>query len=137
VSFSKVERGRVDYRKLQDFVSRPRFIELAPLSVQGAPAECGTAPAHPACALRCFSACGLKEWDAELPLEGTVQGTFTWAFIKALAASEFKCSVHQLWEAIVGITGGLKQHFKGVEQTPALALSQSAAASDAAFETAR
>ncbi|CAK0859879.1 unnamed protein product [Prorocentrum cordatum] len=26
VSFSKVERGRVDYRKLQDFVSRPRFI---------------------------------------------------------------------------------------------------------------
>ena len=28
----------------------------------------------------------LQEWPSEMPLEGTVQGTFTWAFAKALDA---------------------------------------------------
>merc|ERR1719359_2471234 len=103
-------------------MSRPRFLELAPLSVQGTP-ESPNVPAFPACAVHCFSACGLKEWDAELPLEGTVQGSFTWAFTKALAAGHFKCSVFQLSEALGRITCELKQHFKGVEQTPVLLLS--------------
>merc|ERR1712190_649038 len=30
-TFPRVERGRVDYKKLHDFVSRPRFLELPPL----------------------------------------------------------------------------------------------------------
>merc|ERR1712039_14133 len=128
-TFPSVPRGRVDYRKLHDFVSRPRFLELPPLPIHHTPQHLRT-PVFPECLLYCFSACRLQEWDAELPLEGTVQGTFTWAFTKALAAGHFKCSVNRLQEALQRTTADLKQHFKGVEQTPVLMLSRAAAGED-------
>mmetsp|Transcript_92273 Transcript_92273/g.287188 ORF Transcript_92273/g.287188 Transcript_92273/m.287188 type:complete len:322 (+) Transcript_92273:1-966(+) len=131
-SFPRVPRGRVDYRKLQDFVSRPRFLELPPLPVRHTPPHL-CAPPPPACALHCFAACGLGEWDAELPLEGTVQGAFTWALTKALAAGRFRCSATALQESLQRTTHLLKQHFKGVGQTPVLTLSQAATGEDIVF----
>lgn len=129
-TFNRVSRGRVDYRKLHDFVSRPRFLELPPLLVQHTPPQIWRPQAFPACRVHAFCACRLQEWDAELPLEGTVQGTFTWAFAKALAAGSFQCSVGNLHSALEQITFGLKEHFQGVEQTPVLMLSQSACVQD-------
>jgi len=129
VAFPKVQRGRVDYRKLHDFVSRPRFLELPPLPVRHTPSHLRV-PVFPECLVHCFSACSLQEWDAELPLEGTVQGTFTWALTKAFAAGRFKCSVAQLQEHLAKITADLRKHFKGVEQTPMLTLSRSAGMND-------
>ncbi|CAJ1382760.1 unnamed protein product [Effrenium voratum] len=82
-TFPKITRGRVDYEKLFDFVSRPRFLELPQLPVQHTPPQIWRPQTFPSCKLHCFCACRLQEWDAELPLEGTVQGTFTWAFAKA------------------------------------------------------
>ncbi|CAE8607980.1 unnamed protein product, partial [Polarella glacialis] len=128
-SFKRVSRGRVDYRKLHDFVSRPRFLELPPLPVRHTP-QFQRLLSFPVCRLHCFCACKLQEWDAELPLEGTVQGTFTWAFTKALAAGDFQCTVRQLKEALDKTTTGLKEHFQGVEQTPVLMMSQSASLDD-------
>eukprot|EP00931_Biecheleriopsis_adriatica_P051336 TRINITY_DN29763_c0_g1_i1.p1 TRINITY_DN29763_c0_g1~~TRINITY_DN29763_c0_g1_i1.p1 ORF type:complete len:1315 (+),score=349.39 TRINITY_DN29763_c0_g1_i1:56-3946(+) len=129
-SFSKVSRGRVDYRKLHDFVSRPRFLELPPLPVTHTSPLLGRPQVFPACKHHCFCACKLAEWDAELPLEGTVQGIFTFAFAKALAAGKFQCSVGQLQKTLGEITAGLKEHFSGVEQTPVLMLSQTASLED-------
>lgn len=129
VAFPKVERGRVNYRKLHDFVSRPRFLELVPLPVQHTPANLSAAMISE-CAVFCFSSCRLQEWDAEFPLEGTVQGAFTWAVCKALAARRFQCRAHELQQAVAKITTDLKLHFKGVEQTPILEVSRSASAQD-------
>lgn len=129
-SFPRVVRGRVDYRKVRDYVTRPRFLELPALPVQHTP-ELMRAPVVLECLVHCFSACRLEEWSCELPLEGTVQGTFTWAFTKALAAGHYRCSVNKLHEALRRITDDLKQHFKGVAQTPVLFLSRAASGENA------
>jgi len=129
-TFPKVSRGRVDYSKLHDFVSRPRFLELPPLPVQHTPAQLQQSTAFPECVVHCFAACKVQEWDAELPLEGTVQGTFTWAFTKALAAGGFRSTTGELQEALLRRTTELRQHFKGVGQTPVLLLSKAASADD-------
>jgi len=129
-TFPKVSRGRVDYSKLHDFVSRPRFLELPPLSVRTNPTHLQQSTTFPTCVVHCFTACKVQEWDAELPLEGTVQGTFTWAFTKALAAGGFKSTAGELQEALIRRTGELRQHFKGVGQTPVLLLSKAASADD-------
>lgn len=130
IAFPKVKRGRVDYRKLHDFVSRPRFLELPPLPVAHTPVRFRGAIVFPECSLHCFMACKLMEWDAEFPLEGTVQGAFTWAFIKAFAAGQMRCRVQDLQQALSKITAALKLHFTGVEQTPTVQLSRSANAHD-------
>eukprot|EP00930_Biecheleria_cincta_P044625 TRINITY_DN3071_c0_g1_i1.p1 TRINITY_DN3071_c0_g1~~TRINITY_DN3071_c0_g1_i1.p1 ORF type:complete len:1452 (-),score=362.49 TRINITY_DN3071_c0_g1_i1:44-4399(-) len=133
-TFQKVSRGRVDYRKLHDFVSRPRFLELPPLPVQHTPPQLYRTREFPQCRLHCFCACRLPEWDSELPLEGTVQGIFTWALAKALVAGGFQSSVAQLQEEVTRITIGLKEHFQGVGQTPVLMLSQSASLQDVVLQ---
>lgn len=132
-TFQRVQRGRVDYDKMLDFVTRPRFLELPPLPVQHTMPQIWKPQTFPACKLHCFCAGRLQEWPSELPLEGTVQGTFTWAFAKALAAGELRCSVAQQQQALEAITAELKQHFQGVEQSPSLMLSQSASTSDSVF----
>eukprot|EP00933_Yihiella_yeosuensis_P083291 TRINITY_DN97489_c0_g1_i1.p1 TRINITY_DN97489_c0_g1~~TRINITY_DN97489_c0_g1_i1.p1 ORF type:complete len:294 (-),score=59.37 TRINITY_DN97489_c0_g1_i1:87-968(-) len=132
-TFPRVARGRVDYRKLHDFVSRPRFLELPVLPVRHTP-KFQWSLTFPACKVYVFCACKHQEWDAELPLEGTVQGTFTWALLKAITAGAFKRSVRQLHQEIQTITAGLKEHFQGVEQTPALMISTSASLDDTALQ---
>jgi hypothetical protein len=128
-TFPKVERGRVDYGKLRDFISRPRFLELPVLPVRHAPRHL-RASTFPTCWLHCFSACRLQEWCAEFPIEGTVQGAFSWAFLKALARGHFHCGVYQFLRTLADIMTDLRLHFKGVEQTPVLQLSQTAAMQD-------
>lgn len=132
-TFPKVPRGRVDYDKMFDFVTRPRFLELPPLPVQHTLPQIWKPQTYPTCQLHCFCAGRLQEWPSELPLEGTVQGTFTWAFAKAFAAGELRSTVAQQQQALEGITAQLKQHFQGVEQSPVLMLSQSASSSDSVF----
>jgi len=132
-TFPRVQRGRVDYDKMLDFVTRPRFLELPALPVQHTMPQIWKPQTFPTCKLHCFCAGRLQEWPSELPLEGTVQGTFTWAFAKAFAAGELRCTVGQQQQALESITSELKQHFQGVEQSPSLMLSQSASSSDAVF----
>lgn len=133
-TFQKISRGRVDYRKLHDFVSRPRFLELPPLPVQHTQPQLYRPREFPQCRIHCFCACRLPEWDAELPLEGTVQGTFTWALAKALVAGGFQSTVAQLQEEVTRITASLKEHFQGVGQTPVLMLSQAASLQDVVLQ---
>lgn len=129
-SFPKVERGRVDYSKLQDFLSRPRFLDLPVLPVCHTPERLRQRLPLPRCVLHCFSACKLQEWCSELPIEGTVQGAFTWSFIKALAMLHFHGGVYQLVRAQNSLLADLKLHFKGVEQTPIVQLSHAAGVHD-------
>lgn len=136
-TFPKVKRGRVDYAKLHDFVSRPRFLELPALPISHSFGKTSQGPAGlPQCIVRCFSACRLPEWNAELPLEGTVQGSFTWAFIKALAAGNFESSVGQFQRQLVVAMEDLRRDFSGVEQSPVVHLSRTASLDDLVFGVA-
>jgi len=135
-TFPKVMRGRVDYAKLQDFVSRPRFLELPPLPISPTRVPSQGTDAFPKCAIRCFSACRLAEWNVELPLEGTVQGSFTWAFVKALAAGNFQSTVGKLHQQVVEIVEDLRRQFSGIEQTPIVVLSPTATSDDPVFGAA-
>eukprot|EP00928_Gymnodinium_smaydae_P001982 TRINITY_DN10705_c1_g1_i2.p1 TRINITY_DN10705_c1_g1~~TRINITY_DN10705_c1_g1_i2.p1 ORF type:complete len:1840 (-),score=512.63 TRINITY_DN10705_c1_g1_i2:85-5604(-) len=135
-TFPKVDRGRVDYAKLRDFISRPRFLELPVLPVCHTPEHLLRAsPTFPRCTLQCFSACKQREWCAEFPIEGTVQGAFTWSFLKALARGHFHCGIYQLLRTQALILADLSQHFKGVEQTPVLQQSQTAGMHDVVLWT--
>mmetsp|Transcript_49120 Transcript_49120/g.116972 ORF Transcript_49120/g.116972 Transcript_49120/m.116972 type:complete len:1086 (+) Transcript_49120:122-3379(+) len=129
-TFPKVERGFVDYQKLRDFISRPRFLELPPLPVPPRPRTPAQVATLPACSLYCYSACKMQEWCAEFPIEGTVQGAYSWAFLKALAQGQFHVGVYQFQRTLTSIILDLRKHFKGVEQTPVLQLSQSASMQD-------
>jgi len=133
-TFARVERGRVDYAKLRDFISRPRFLELPVLPLRHTPRHLAL-KSFPSCWLHCFSACKLHEWCAEFPIEGTVQGAFSWAFIKALAGGHFHCGVYQFQRMLTKILADLKIHFKGVEQTPLLQLSQGGSMQDVVLGT--
>jgi len=135
-TFSKVNRGKVDYKKLRDFISRPRFLELPPLPVQHTPAHLWQQPfATPRCNLHSFSGSKMEEWSAEFPIEGTVQGAFSWAFLKALARGHFHCGVYQFQRMLTDMLADLKVHFRGVEQTPVLQLSQAASMQDVVLWT--
>eukprot|EP00811_Abedinium_folium_P009737 NODE_1899_length_2341_cov_7.087624.p1 GENE.NODE_1899_length_2341_cov_7.087624~~NODE_1899_length_2341_cov_7.087624.p1 ORF type:complete len:729 (+),score=192.80 NODE_1899_length_2341_cov_7.087624:44-2188(+) len=133
-TFSRVDRGQVDYIKLRNFLSRPRFLELPPMPVRHT-ARHLRANVFPACFVHSFSACKLREWSAEFPIEGTVQGAFSWAFLKALSACHFHCGVYQFQQVLTKVLLDLKTHFMGVEQTPLLQLSQSAAMQDVVLAT--
>eukprot|EP00927_Polykrikos_kofoidii_P007853 TRINITY_DN13225_c0_g1_i1.p1 TRINITY_DN13225_c0_g1~~TRINITY_DN13225_c0_g1_i1.p1 ORF type:complete len:2011 (-),score=426.78 TRINITY_DN13225_c0_g1_i1:51-5642(-) len=129
-TFKKVDHGHVDYNKLKDFLSRPRFLELPVLPVSHTPPHLWSPRPFPACLLHCLSACRLQEWCSEFPIEGTVQGAFSWSFIKALARGHFHCGIYQFLRLQATALTDLKIHFKGVEQTPVLQLSQAAGTQD-------
>jgi len=134
VAFPKVERGRVDYAKLRDYVGRPRFLELPPITgVEHSSSSLRAINKYPDSHVHCFSACKLQECAFELPVEGTVQGAFTWAFIKAVAAGDFNCSLNSLQQRLSKTASDLKLHFRGVEQTPVLQVSKSAGMDDTVF----
>lgn len=134
-TFRKVDRGHVDYGKLRDFLSRPRFLELPVLPVSHTPERLRSRLPLPRCVLHCFTSCKLQEWCAEFPIEGTVQGAFSWSFLKAFAQTHFHCGVNQLLQAQAALLADLKVHFKGVEQTPAVQLSESAGMHDVVLWT--
>jgi len=130
-TFPKVERGHVDYNVVRDSVSRPRYLELPALQARHTPRHLRGAD-FPVCWLHCFSACKTNELCVEFPIEGTVQGVFTWAFIKALVGCHFYCGVFQLQRMLASILSDLKVQLRGVavEQNPILQLSQSASVND-------
>eukprot|EP00929_Paragymnodinium_shiwhaense_P097726 TRINITY_DN59342_c0_g1_i1.p1 TRINITY_DN59342_c0_g1~~TRINITY_DN59342_c0_g1_i1.p1 ORF type:complete len:1827 (+),score=630.77 TRINITY_DN59342_c0_g1_i1:155-5635(+) len=134
-TFPRVDRGRVDYAKLRDFISRPRFLELPVLPISHTPAHLRNRVMFPSCTLHCFSACRLREWCGEFPIEGTVQGAFSWSFLKALARGHFHCGIYQFLKDLATVLADLKLHFKGVEQTPVLQLSQPASTQDVVLWT--
>jgi len=134
-TFRKVDRGLVEYQKLRDFMSRPRFLELPPLPVQHTPPQLPRTTHFLACTLHCFSGCRLKEWCAEFPIEGTVQGAFSWAFLKALAQGHFHVGVYQFQQMMTNILLSLKGQFKHVDQQPVLQLSADASLQDVVLWT--
>jgi len=133
-TFPKVKRGNVDYQKLRDFISRPRFLELPVLPVQHTPAHIQRNPVAK-CWLQCFSGSRLEEWAAEFPIEGTVQGAFSWTFLKALARGHFHCGLYQFQRVMADMLADLKVHFRGVEQSFVLQLSESASMQDVVLWT--
>merc|ERR1719491_1095206 len=104
---------------------RPRYLQLPVLPVRHCPRHV-RGGSFPVCWFYNFSACNLDEWSAEMPIEGTVQGVFTWAFLKAFGGCHFHCSVYQAQAALAKALADLKATMKGIEQTPVLQLSQSA-----------
>eukprot|EP00439_Symbiodinium_sp_Y106_P073213 s271_g13.t1 len=134
-TFRKVDRGRVEYDKLRDFMSRPRFLELPPLPVQHTPAHLPRSNSFLPCTLHCFSGCRLKEWCAEFPIEGSVQGAFSWAFLKALAQGHFHIGVYQFQQLVSNILLNLKGYFRHIDQQPVLQLSAAASPQDVVLWT--
>ncbi|CAK9053455.1 unnamed protein product, partial [Durusdinium trenchii] len=134
-TFRKVDRGVVEYSKLWNFISRPRFLELPPLPVQHTPPELPRSTNLLACTLHCFSGCRLKEWCAEFPIEGTVQGAFSWAFLKAMAQGHFHVGIYQFQQFMANLLLNLKTHFKHVDQQPVVQLSSDASLQDVVLWT--
>merc|ERR1712060_228852 len=87
-------------------------------------------PGRLACRIHSYAACRRGQWCAELPIEGCIQGAFTWAFIKSLIAGHLDMSVHQHSKALQRIIGDLKQNFAWLEQDPVLTLGGSATLDD-------
>lgn len=129
-SFKKVQLGPIDHLKLQDYLSRPRYLEVPPLPVQHTPSYLPRSSSYPSCVLHCFSGCRIKEWCAEFPIEGTVQGAFSWAFLKALAQGHFHCNLQQFHQTVATLLTNLKVHFQGFQQIPLLQISQAATMQD-------
>lgn len=134
-TFRKVDRGRVEYDKLRNFMSRPRFLELPPLPVQHTPPHLPRSNSFLPCTLHCFSGCRLKEWCAEFPIEGSVQGAFSWAFLKALAQGHFHIGVYQFQQLVSNILLNLKGYFRHIDQQPVLQLSAAASPQDVVLWT--
>merc|ERR1712083_111038 len=99
--------------------SRARLFRLPALP----PMPASPSPGRPVCRIYSYAACKSNQLCAELPIEGCVQGAFTWAFIKSLTAGHFDMSVHQHSKAVQRIIGDLKQNFMWLEQDPVLVLS--------------
>ena len=134
--FPKVSRGRVDHLKLSDFISRPRFLELPAVHAQHTPVHLlNASPQYPACWVHVFAGCELNQWCAEFPIEGTVQGAFSWAFMKALAQGHFHCGLYQFQQMLAQTLASLKSHFSGIDMTPVLQLSAAANMQDVVLWT--
>lgn len=127
--FPPVARGRVDYSKLKDFVVRPRFLAL-PRSGPGTRALAPPVAPPLNCSLVALSACNHSEFCAEFPIEGTVQGAFTWAIVQAFSAAQFTLGADALNKAVNTLVRDLTRHFKGITQTPTLTCSGTAEPSD-------
>lgn len=110
---------------------RPRLLDLPPLPMAAPPqlaVRGGRGP--PECLCHCYAACRPSQWCAELPIEGCVQGAFTWAFVKALTAGHLDTTVNKHMNSLRSILGNLRAHFRWVDQTPVLQLSGAASMQD-------
>lgn len=106
--------------------SQPRYLELPPLPI----ASTRVAPGAPLCTCHCYGACQSEQWCAEFPIEGCVQGAFTWTFVKALTAGHLHTTVQQHGKALHSILAELRYHFRWIDQTPVIQLSGSAKLGD-------
>lgn len=106
--------------------SQPRFLELPPLPIPSTRVTPGT----PLCNCHCYSASQSEQWCAEFPIEGCVQGAFTWTFVKALTAGHLHTTVQQHGKALHSILAELRFHFRWIDQTPVIQLSTSAKLQD-------
>jgi len=61
-------------------------------------------------------------------MEGTTQGVFTWALLKALVAEGLQCPPQRLQQAVARTMDDVRRHFRGIEQTPMLQLARAGAA---------
>lgn len=103
-------------------VLQPRFLDLPPLATPPTRALSSL----PACTCHVYSACKDQQWCAELPIEGCVQGAFTWAFVKALTAGHLETTVQQHGKALNGILVDLRQRLRLLDQTPVVQLTTAA-----------
>lgn len=106
--------------------SQPRYLELPPLLVPST----RVLPGAPVCNCHCYSACQGEQWCAEFPIEGCVQGAFTWTFVKALTAGHLHTTVQQHGKALHSILAELRYHFRWINQSPVIQLSSSAKLQD-------
>ena len=60
----------------------------------------------------------MQQWSAEIPIEGVMQGAFTWAWVKALMAGHLDPPIRQLTHALRAILADLRRHFLWMDQTP-------------------
>merc|ERR1712150_181298 len=107
--------------------SQRRLLELPPMPV---PTPRVAALGVPECCVQSYSACQSQQWCSELPIEGCVQGAFTWAWVKAFTAGHLDTTVHQHVKAMHNILSNLKQHFRYLDQTLVVQLSGSAREQD-------
>eukprot|EP00434_Breviolum_minutum_P022963 symbB.v1.2.020259.t1/scaffold1696.1/size105557/1 len=74
------------------------------------------------CSLTCFSACQQAQWCAELPIEGVMQGAFTFAWVKAVVAHGGSTS--QMKSSIEAHLADLKKRFRWLDQKPQVQMSK-------------
>lgn len=120
--FPHVPMEAVDGILPQAVAPRMRLLDLPHLPSAPSPPLSGI----PACCCHCYSACQSEQWCVELLIEGCVQGAFTWAFVKSLAAGHLDMSVLRHSKALQCILADLRQKFGWIDQTPVLQLSGSA-----------
>ncbi|CAJ1461785.1 unnamed protein product [Effrenium voratum] len=95
------------------------------------PGEAQAAYHGPCCKCYCFATCQNDQVCCELPIEGTVQGAGTWAFVKAVAACHFSTSLTQHSKAMDSILQNLRRKYRWIQQTPVIQLSAAANVEDA------
>ncbi|CAE7424281.1 MCA1 [Symbiodinium sp. CCMP2592] len=76
------------------------------------------------CSLTCYSACHQAQWCGELPIEGVVQGAFTWAWVKAMVAGNCEGSVSQVKASLQASIGDLQRRCRWLDQTPLVQMSK-------------
>eukprot|EP00929_Paragymnodinium_shiwhaense_P118342 TRINITY_DN90272_c0_g1_i1.p1 TRINITY_DN90272_c0_g1~~TRINITY_DN90272_c0_g1_i1.p1 ORF type:complete len:1981 (+),score=613.44 TRINITY_DN90272_c0_g1_i1:152-5944(+) len=108
---------------------RTRWLDLPilPSISQPAPLDCvsladTSQSSAPSCVCHCYSACGQDKRCAELPIEGVLQGAFTWAFVKSLTACHLEGTLQQHSKALYSILADLQSHFRWLDQAPMLQL---------------
>jgi len=106
--------------------SRPRLLELPPLPRPQSPAPAGL----PVCRCHQYAACQRDHKAAELLIEGCVQGAFTWAFVKSLAAGHMDMTIEKHTKALQRIVGDLKQKFGWIDQVSHVQIVGSASPQD-------
>lgn len=84
----------------------------------------------PSCKCYSFAMCQNDQVCYELPIEGSVQGAGTWAFVKAVAACHFSVSLAQHSKAMDSILQNLRRKYRWIQQTPVIQLSASANVED-------
>lgn len=92
--------------------SRARLLDLPPLPRPQSPAP----PGLPVCRCHQYAACQRDQRATELLIEGCVQGAFTWAFVKSLAAGHMDMTVEKHTKALQRIIGDLTQKFGWIDQ---------------------
>jgi len=106
--------------------SRARLLDLPPLPRPQSP----PLPGLPVCRCHQYAACQRDQKAAELLIEGCVQGAFTWAFVKSLAAGHMNMTVEKHTKALQRIVGDLTQKFGWVDQVSHVQIVGSATSED-------